>query len=88
MISADEIFDGFIGGGKPSENYIRKEVVLFEDLIISSEIDRKMTRLLSLHPQLRVEFRTKDLSNLDEKTKEALLQDMYDILGVTPLSNE
>jgi hypothetical protein len=81
----DEIFDGFAGSGEMPESRVRKDVYEPEDLIIKSETDRKMARLLALHSKLRVRFRTSDLSTFDDQTKEALLQDMYDILGVAPL---
>lgn len=84
-MSDDEVFDGFVGGGEMPESRVRKDVVELKDLIIRSETDRKMARLLALHTNLRVRFRSNDLSALDDQTKEALLQDMYDILGVTPL---
>ncbi|HWT01767.1 MAG TPA: hypothetical protein VN256_16085 [Pyrinomonadaceae bacterium] len=81
----DEIFDGFAGRGEMPESRVREDVVEPENLIIKSETDRKMARLLALHSKLRVKFRSNDLSTLDDQTKEALLQDMYDVLGVTPL---
>jgi hypothetical protein len=80
-----EIFDGYAGRGEMPESRIREDVVEPENLIIKSETDRKMARLLALHPKLRVRFRNNDLSTLDDQTKEALLQDMYNILGVAPL---
>jgi hypothetical protein len=80
-----EIFDDYTGGGEMPEARVREDVAEPDDLIIGSETDRKMARLLALHTNLRVRFRSKDLSTLNEQTKEALLQDMYDILGVTPL---
>ena len=80
-----EIFDGYAGRGGIPESRVREDVVEPENLIIKSETDKKMARLLALHPTLRVRFRNNDLSTLDDQTKEALLQDMYDILGVTPL---
>ena len=42
---------------------------------------------MALHPEL-VRFRHNSLSGLDEPTKRALLEDMYDVLGVTPLRDE
>ncbi len=80
-----EIFDDYAGRGEMPESRIREDVVEPQNLIVNSETDRKMARLLALHPTLRVTFRSNDLSTLDEQTKQALLQDMYDILGVTPL---
>lgn len=80
-----DIFDEYAGRGEMPESRVREDVVEPENLIIRSEMDRKMARLLALHSNLRVRFRSNDLSTLDDQTKEALLQDMYDILGVAPL---
>lgn len=88
MINNDEIFDGFAGGRDLPKNRVREDVSEPEDLIISSELDQRMARLLALHPELRVKFRNNNLASLDEATKEALLQDMYDVLGIIPLRNE
>lgn len=82
-----EIFDGYAGGGEMSVSRVRKDIFEPENLVVKSELDRRMARLLALHPQLRVRFRTDDLSSFDDQTKEALLQDMYDILGIVPLGN-
>ena len=48
---------------------------------------RKIIRLMNLHPEL-VKFRNNSLKGLDEPTKQALLEDMYDVLGIAPLRNE
>lgn len=84
-MSITETFDDFAGRGEMPEDRVRDDVVEPENLIIKSETDRKMARLLALHSELRVTFRSNDLSTLDDQTKEALLQDMYDILKITPL---
>lgn len=83
----DDIFDGIIGGRRLSKNLIRKDVVEPDNSELSSELDRKISRLLALHPEL-VRFRGNSFENLDEPTKQALLEDMYDILGIIPLRNE
>ena len=87
MIDENEIFDGIAGGGHLSGQSVREGVFEPKDLISSSPLDKKMARLLALHPELRIRFRNNDLSSLDDKTKRALLRDMQDILGITPLSN-
>lgn len=84
-MNTTKTFDGYAGRGEMPEARVREDVVEPENLIIRSETDRKMARLLALHSELRVTFRSNDLSTLDDRTKEALLQDMYDILKVTPL---
>jgi len=87
MIENRDIFDGVIGGGKLSKNFIREDVTEPSGLEPTSETDRKISRLMALHPEL-VRFRNNSLVGLDEPTKKALLEDMYDVLGVTPLRNE
>ena len=80
-----ETFDDYAGRGEMPASRTRDDVVEPQNLIVKSELDRTMARLLSLHSELRVTFRNNDLSTLDDPTKEALLQDMYDILNITPL---
>ncbi len=82
-----DIFDGLIGGRKLSKKYIREDISELKGSELQSELDRKIARLMILHPEL-VRFRNNSLSGLDELTKKALLEDMYDVLGVTPLRNE
>lgn len=82
-----DIFDRVIGGGELSEKYIREDVIEPNGSKPKSETDRKISRLMALHPEL-VRFRHNNLSGLDEPTKRALLEDMYDVLGVTPLRDE
>ena len=84
MIEKNEIFDGVVGGEKLSDRNTRKDIFEPKDLKVESELDKKMARLLILHPELQVNFRNNDLASLDEKTKQALLADMYEIIGVTP----
>ena len=84
-MNINETFDEYAGRGEMPETRVREDVVEPKNLIIKSDTDRKISRLLALHSELRVTFRSNDLSTLDEQTKKALLQDMYDILKVTPL---
>ncbi len=87
MMENKDIFDGVIGGRKLSKEFIREEVIEPNGFEPTSETERKISRLMALHPEL-VKFRNNSLAGLDEPTKEALLEDMYDVLGVTPLRDE
>ncbi len=87
MMENKDIFDGVIGGSRLSSKHIKEDVTEPKDFASTSEIDRKISRLMALHPEL-VKFRNNSLEGLDEPTKKALLEDMYDVLGVTPLRNE
>ena len=82
-----DIFDGVIGGRRLSKKHIREDIFEPNGSEPKGELDRKISRLMSLHPEL-VKFRNNSLSGLDEPTKKALLEDMYDVLGVTPLRDE
>lgn len=84
-MKSPETFDDFAGRGETPAARVRDDVVEPENFVVKSELDRKIARLLALHSEVRMNFRNKDLSTLDDETKEALLQDMYDILKVTPL---
>lgn len=83
-----DIFDGVIGGRKLSKRYIREEVIELKGSEPTIELDRKIARLMALHPKLQVKFRNNNLAGLDDLTKMALLEDMYDVLDVAPLRNE
>lgn len=87
MMENKDIFDEVIGGRRLSKKYIREDVSEPKGSDPISELDRKISRLMALHPEL-VRFRHNSLDGLDEPTKRALLEDMYDVLGVTPLRNE
>ncbi len=87
MMENIDIFDEIIGGRKLPKKYTREGVIEPNNLELKSETDRKISRLMLLHPEL-VKFRNNSLAGLDELTKKALLEDMYDVLGVTPLRDE
>jgi len=87
MMEDKDIFDGVIGGRRLAKKYIREDIFEPNGSEPKGELDRKISRLMSLHPEL-VKFRNNSLSGLDEPTKKALLEDMYDVLGVTPLRDE
>ncbi len=83
-----ELFDGFAGGGALSTDAIRSDVVAPQDLVVTSELDKQLARLLLLHPDLKVRFRSNNLASLDENTKHQLLEDLRELLGIIPLSYE
>jgi len=87
MMENKDIFDGVIGGRKLSKKFVKEEILEPNGSEPTNELDRKISRLVALHPEL-VKFRNNSLAGLDELTKKALLEDMYDVLGVTPLRNE
>lgn len=74
-----------VTGGANLAKYVRDDVARVRDLKVDSDLDRHIVRLLTLHPQLQVRFRNHDLARLDDATKQALLQDINDLLGIKPL---
>ena len=74
-----------VTGGADLAKYVRDDVATVRDLKVDSDLDRHIVRLLTLHPQLQVRFRNHDLARLDEATKQALLQDLNDSLGIKHL---
>jgi hypothetical protein len=73
------------GGVDLADAYLRDDVDGLRDLKVDSDLDKHIVRLLALHKKLRVRFRNQDLTRLDVMTKQALLQDMNDLLGIKSL---
>lgn len=88
MKNTTELFDGFIGGNQPLKENIREGLFAPEGLTVSSGLDKRLAKLLTLHPELQIRFRNNNLTSLATETKEALLQDINDILGISPLRND
>lgn len=85
-MSADT--DDFVpvtGGVDLADDYIRDDTDGLRDLKVHSDLDRHIVRLLALHKNLRVRFRNQDLAKLSDADKQALLDDMNDLLGIKPL---
>ena len=78
----DDDFIPVTGGCDLADVYVRDDSVLLRDLKVTSELDRHIVRLLSLHKSLRMRFRNQDLACLDDATKLALLDDINDLLGI------
>ena len=52
----------------------------------ASDLDRHISKLLALHPDVSVAFRNQDLSQMDAQAKQALLDGINDVLGIRPLN--
>jgi len=87
MIWDDDDFVRVTGGVDLADNYIRDDIAALRDVKVTSDLDRHIVQLLSLHRKLRVRFRNQDLSSLDDATKQDLLTDMNDLLGIKPLKS-
>ncbi len=85
MRSKDDDFVPVTGGVSLANEFLRGDLEALLDLKVESELDLHIVRLLRLHPNLKVGFRNQDMTRLDDQTKEALLQDMNDLLGIKPL---
>lgn len=85
MPQIDDDFVPVTGGADLADDYLRDDLDSLSDLKVQSDLDRHIVRLLALHKDLRVGFRNRDLTRLDDATKHDLLQDMNDLLGIKPL---
>jgi len=81
----DDDFVPVTGGDDLASKYVRDDVASLRDLKARSDIDRHIVRLLTLHKQIRIQFRNQDLSSLDDATKRDLLGDINDLLGIQQL---
>ncbi|NQV24477.1 MAG: hypothetical protein HQ518_08920 [Rhodopirellula sp.] len=50
----------------------------------ASDLDRHISRLLALHPDVSIAFRNQDLGQMDDQAKQALLDGINDVLGIRP----
>jgi hypothetical protein len=73
------------GGRDLPAKYTRQGVKGLDDVKVKSDLDKHIVRLLALNPELQVKFRNQDLASLDDRTKEMLLADMNQVLGIKPL---
>ena len=73
-----------VGAFKTPKN-VRRNLNDLTAIVVKTDLDLHIVRLLELHPQLKVRFRNHDLASLDVATKRTLLADMNKVLGVTPL---
>jgi hypothetical protein len=84
MNKNDLDFAPVTGGVDLADKYLRDDLDTLRDLKTHSDLDRHLVQLLSLHKDLRLQFRSQDLASLDDATKQALLKDMNDLLGIKP----
>ena len=85
MAYKDDNFVPVTGGVDLADDYLRDDLDSLRDVKVQSDLDRHIVRLLALHKDVRVRFRNQDLTHLDDATKQALLQDMNDLLGIKRL---
>lgn len=78
----DDDFAPVTGGSDLHRSYLRGDTCALQDLKVSSDIDRHLVRLLTLHPDVQVAFRCQDLASLDHSTKQDLLKDINQLLGI------
>lgn len=72
-------------GRPPKPEQIRADLDDLSSVFAESELDIHIVRLLALHPNLKVKFRNQDLASLDDATKQTLLSDINDVLGIKSL---
>lgn len=78
----DDDFAPVTGGADLHRSYLSGYTCALQDLQVTSDIDRHLVRLLTLHPDLQVKFRCQDLASLDDSTKQDLLRDLNQLLGI------
>ena len=52
------------------------------------DIGQQIFWLLSLHPDINLQFRDWDLAEMDDATKQTLLTDTQSVLGIHPLKSD
>ncbi len=82
MTFDDDDFVPVTGGGDLHSSYLDSGTCALQDLKVTTDLDRHLVRLLTLHPDMKVAFRCQDLASLDDSTKRDLLQDINDLLGI------
>jgi hypothetical protein len=54
-------------------------------VVPDDDLGKHIVRLLTLHPNLALEFRSEDLRGMDDVTKHLLIEDLEAVLGIEPL---
>ncbi len=85
MSNFDDDFAPVTGGSDLHPAYLRRDTCALQDVKVSSDIDRHLVRLLTLHPDVQVAFRCHDLASLDDSTKQDLVNDINQLLGIKSL---
>ena len=49
-------------------------------------VGKHIARLMELHPDIAIRFRAVDLAQMNDQTKQQLLDDLNDLLQIEPLS--
>ena len=62
------------------------DCALKDATIPGDSLGKEIAALRSLHPDLRLRFRERDLDAMDRETKLLLLQQMRELLGLRPLA--
>lgn len=83
-----ETFDGTIGGRELSPDRIRRDLATTDKFVIKSETDRRLTRLLILHPQFEDRLAGSNLAEIEEAVKKELIGEIYRTLGIVPLAGD
>ena len=76
MPSRDDDFVPVSSGRQLTADDVRADMDAVNGLDAKSDLDLHLVRMLTLHPNVKVRFRSQDLSRLDDATKQALLADM------------
>ena len=82
MAKEDDDFVPVSGGVDLIDEYARNDLGALCDVVVESDLDRHIVRLLALHSEICVGFRNQDLTAMSDADKRLLLQDINDLLGI------
>ena len=74
-----------VGGGDIPARMLRPTPVL--DNPPKDDLGKHIARLLALHPDIVLDFRSSDLNLMDDSTKRDLIGDINKVLGIQPLTS-
>jgi hypothetical protein len=84
MAQTDDDFVPVTGGVDLPASQVRDDTGQWAGMVADTDLDKQLLRLFALHPDLRARF-DPDVTELDIDAKRALLDEIYDALGVRRL---
>lgn len=81
-------FDLLVAGAGLAPERVRRDIVQPDDLVPATDLDRRIVRLLMAHRDLKIEFRQKEMSEMDDATKRTFLRNIYTMLRMEPTVDE
>ncbi len=82
MAKENDDFAPVSGGVDLTDEHVRDDLEALCDVVVESDLDQHIVRLLTLHSEICVAFRNQDLTAMSDSDKRLLLQDINDLLGI------